>query len=106
MKRVEGLTLSRSKDKMDKDKEWYFYIVRCKDNSLYSGIAIDINDRVREHNRGTGAKYTLARRPVNLVYSEKQGDASKARKRESQTKSWSKIKKENLIKGFPRLRSE
>ena len=91
---------------MDKGKEWYFYIVRCKDNSLYSGIAIDVEDRVRAHNRGTGAKYTFARRPVTLVYSERLSNISEARKRESQVKGWSKTKKEQLILGFPRLRSE
>ena len=88
------------------DKDWYFFIVRCRDNSLYSGIATDVDDRVREHNRGTGAKYTSGRRPVTLVYSEKFHNASQARKREWQIKNWSKVKKEQLILGFPRLRSE
>jgi putative endonuclease len=88
------------------DKVWYFYIVKCKDNSLYSGIAIDVDDRVREHNRGTGAKYTLARKPVTLVYCERHSNVSEARKRESQVKGWSRTKKEQLILGFPRLRSE
>ena len=87
------------------DREWYFYIVRCKDNSLYSGITTDVNDRVREHNSGNGAKYTLYRRPVTLVYIERFNNVSKARKREIQVKGWSRIKKERLIVGFPRLRS-
>jgi putative endonuclease len=82
---------------MDKHKEWYFYIVRCKDNSLYSGIAINIDARVKEHNRGTGAKYTLGRRPVTLVYSEKLNNVSEARKRESKVKSWPRARKEQLI---------
>ena len=88
------------------DQTWYFYIVRCRDNTLYSGSTNDLEDRVREQNRGTGAKYTRARRPVNLVYSEKCGDVSRARKREEQVKRWPKVKKELLIVGFPRLRSE
>ena len=87
------------------DKEWYFYIVRCKDNSLYSGIATDIEDRVREHNKGNGAKYTRARRPVTLVYNERHHNMSEAMKRESRIKRWTKIRKEQLILGFPRLRS-
>jgi putative endonuclease len=91
---------------MGKDKEWYFYIIKCQDNSLYSGIAIDVEERIKEHNKGTGAKYTLNRRPVVLVYSEKFCNVSEARKRESQVKGWSRIKKEQLILGFPRLRSE
>jgi putative endonuclease len=88
------------------EQEWFFYIVRCKDNSLYSGITNDLDDRVREHNQGTGARYTLARRPVTLVYSEKYSNSTEARKREGQIKGWSKVKKELLIKGFPRLHSE
>jgi putative endonuclease len=88
------------------EQEWYFYIVRCRDNSLYSGITNDINNRVIVHNKGLGAKYTLSRRPVKLVYSEKYNNMSEARKRESQIKGWSRINKEKLIMGFPRLRSE
>jgi putative endonuclease len=88
------------------NQEWFFYIVRCRDGSLYSGITNDLEGRIEEHNRGTGAKYTFPRRPVTLVYSEKYGNASEARKREVQIKGWSRYKKEQLINGFPRLRSE
>jgi len=88
------------------EKEWYFYIVRCRDNSLYSGIATDVEDRVKEHNEGHGAKYTFSRRPVTLVYAERFNNVSQARKREMQIKAWSRIKKQRLIVGFPRLRSE
>ena len=88
------------------DQEWFFYIVRCRDDSLYSGITVDLEGRLREHNKGTGAKYTSIRRPVTLVYCERYDNVSKARKREEQIKRWSKTKKERLIGGFPRLRSE
>ncbi|HEX9896563.1 MAG TPA: GIY-YIG nuclease family protein [Dehalococcoidales bacterium] len=84
-------------------QEWFFYIVRCRDDSLYSGITVDIEKRLREHNKGTGARYTSARRPITLVYSEKYGNMSEARKREEQIKGWSKIMKERLIE---RTRSE
>jgi putative endonuclease len=87
-------------------QDWFFYIVRCRDNTLYSGITVDLEDRVGEHNRGTGAKYTSGRRPVALAYSEKCGSASEARKREYQIKRWPRAKKEQLIKGFHPLRSE
>ena len=87
-------------------QEWFFYIVRCRDGSLYSGITNNIEHRVKEHNRGEGAKYTFSRRPVKLVYSEKHNNTSEARKRESQIKGWPRTKKEQLILGFPRLRSE
>jgi putative endonuclease len=88
------------------EQEWFFYIVKCSDNSYYSGITNDIEHRVSEHNKGTGAKYTYSRRPVKLVYSEKHGNISQARERETQIKNWSRTKKEHLILGFPRLRSE
>jgi predicted GIY-YIG superfamily endonuclease len=94
--------------------EWYFYMVRCRDNSLYSGITDNPEERVKKHNSGAGAKYTFSHRPVNLVYTEKHTNQSEARKREIQVKSWSKEKKEQLVaglprvksRGFPRLRSE
>ena len=88
------------------EQQWYFYIVKCRDNSCYSGITNNIEHRVKEHNKGTGAKYTFGRRPVKLVYSEKQANISEARKRESQIKNWARVKKERLILGFPRLCSE
>ncbi|MDD5338778.1 MAG: GIY-YIG nuclease family protein [Dehalococcoidales bacterium] len=87
------------------EQEWYLYLVRCRDNSLYCGITNDIEHRIEEHNKGKGAKYTFSRRPVELVYSEKHANISEARKREAQIKIWAKAKKEQLIVGFPRLRS-
>jgi putative endonuclease len=62
---------------------YYLYILRCSDDTLYTGITTDIIRRVGEHN-GTqkGAKYTRARRPVTLVYNEVYPDRSSASKRE------------------------
>ena len=79
------------------DQKWLFYIVRCKDGSLYSGITNDLVNRLKEHNKGTGAKYTSGRRPVTLVYREKCGSLSEALKREAQVKNLSKGKKEQLL---------
>ena len=77
---------------------YFIYIVECSDNTLYTGIAKDIDKRVQEHNSSSkGAKYTKARRPVNLVYSEKVEDRSSALKREYAIKKLSKIKKLELI---------
>ena len=81
------------------DREWFFYMVRCKDGSLYSGITVNVAERLKKHNKGTGAKYTAVHRPVTLVYSEKCDTASAAMKREKQVKSWSKMKKEQLARG-------
>jgi predicted GIY-YIG superfamily endonuclease len=78
-------------------REWFFYMVRCKDNSLYSGITINVEERLKKHNNGTGAKYTSIHRPVFLVYSEKCNDVSATMKREKQVKRWPRIKKEQLV---------
>jgi predicted GIY-YIG superfamily endonuclease len=80
-------------------KEWFFYMVRCNDNSLYSGITINVEERLKKHNSGTGARYTSIHRPVNLVYSEKCSNIADAMKREKLVKRWPKIKKERLARG-------
>ncbi len=62
---------------------YYVYIVRCADDTLYTGIATELERRIEEHNSSDkGAKYTRARRPVTLVYSETHADRSLASKRE------------------------
>lgn len=77
---------------------FYVYIVRCSDNSLYTGITNDIIRRVKEHNQSSkGAKYTKSRRPVNLVYSRIIGSRSEALKEEYRIKNLTKKQKEKLI---------
>ena len=78
-------------------KGWFFYIVRCQDNSLYSGMTKNLEERVKKHNDGTGAKYTSSHRPVTLVHIERYDSASEAKKREQEVKRWPKRKKEQLI---------
>jgi putative endonuclease len=76
------------------NKDWYVYIVKCSDNSLYTGITVDLERRVVEHNTSKkGAKYTKSRRPVHLVYSETHQDRSSASKRESAIKKLSRSEK-------------
>ena len=78
---------------------WHVYILKCNDSSLYVGITTDIERRVQEHNQGkAGAKYTKARRPVALVYSEPATDRSEASQREAQLKKLSRAQKLELIK--------
>lgn len=79
--------------------DWFVYIVRCADDTLYTGIAMDTERREDEHNHDDrlAAKYTRVRRPVVLVYEEKCASRSAAAKRESQIKKLSKIQKEQLI---------
>jgi len=82
---------------------WFCYMVRCRDESLYVGIATDVLERVKRHNWGVGAKFTAARRPVTLVWTERQADYAAARRREEALKGWSRTKKLRLIEEFRRL---
>lgn len=77
----------------------YIYIVRCKDDSLYTGYTNNIEARIKKHNDGKGAKYTKTRRPVVLVYQESFETKSEALKREYEIKTYSRTKKIQLIKG-------
>ena len=73
-------------------------MVRCRDGSLYTGITLDVNRRVAEHNGSVrGARYTRSRRPVVLVLASLCGSRSKAAKREFCIKSLSKWQKEILV---------
>ncbi len=77
---------------------YFVYMVLCSDNTLYTGITTNLERRITEHNTSEkGAKYTKARRPVTLVYSEKYSDRSAASKREYAIKKMSKKEKEILI---------
>lgn len=78
---------------------WQVYIVRCADDTLYTGIARDVARRIAEHNAdgGPGASYTRSRRPVTLVYQEPAADRSVASRREYQIKQLSRGEKLALI---------
>ena len=80
-------------------KDWIVYILRCADNSLYTGITRDIVRRVDEHNNNDrlASAYARSRRPVKLVYMETHTDRSSASKREAVIKKMEKPEKEQLI---------
>lgn len=79
-------------------KDWFVYLVRCSDESLYCGISTDVKRRVEEHNFSKkGAKYTRSRRPVSLIGFLRAGNRSEAQKLEFKIK---KMKRENKIKFF------
>jgi len=65
---------------------WFVYIVRCADNSLYTGITNDLVERIKKHNAGKGAKYTRSRLPVKLVWREQKSSERAARRREAAIK--------------------
>ena len=76
----------------------YTYILRCADNSLYTGWTNNLDRRVSAHNAGKGAKYTKARLPVQLVYFESFETKEEAMSREYFIKKMSKKEKEKLIR--------
>lgn len=77
---------------------YFVYILKCSDDTLYTGITTDLKRRLDEHNNSVkGAKYTKLRRPVSLMYSEESKDRSSASKREYAIKKLSRLKKLELI---------
>lgn len=76
---------------------YYVYILRCADDTLYTGMTDDITRRVSVHNSGKGAKYTRGRGPVKLVYQEKCTDKSGALRREIEIKRLTRGEKLHLI---------
>lgn len=76
---------------------WFVYILKCGDDTLYTGITTDISRRLSVHESGKGAKYTKGRGPLTLVYQEECLDRSMASKREIEIKALSRSDKENLI---------
>jgi putative endonuclease len=77
---------------------FYCYILECSDGTYYTGWTTDPERRLRQHNRGNGARYTRNRRPVRLVYVEEQPDRSSAMRREIRIKRMSRLVKGKLIK--------
>ena len=80
------------------DKKWYLYILRCADDTLYTGITTDVEARLETHRSGKGAKYTRGRGPLELVYREECENHSQALKRELAVKAMSREEKQKLIK--------
>lgn len=79
---------------------YYVYIVECVDKTLYTGRTVNIEKRVREHNKSrAGAIYTRGRRPVTLVYAEICPSLSDVLKREAEIKKLSRVQKLQLING-------
>ena len=76
---------------------FFVYIVRCADGTLYTGWTTNLLRRLSAHNSGRGAKYTHARRPVELVYYESLASKSEAMSREWHIKQISRSQKDELI---------
>lgn len=78
-------------------KEWFIYILRCRDSTLYTGCTNDLEKRELLHNTGKGARYTRARRPVQVVYTEEVSSRGAALRREFAIKKMTREQKERLI---------
>jgi putative endonuclease len=83
--------------------DWYVYILRCADGTLYTGVTTDPERRLREHNAGgkLGARYTRARRPVELAYQEQAANRAEACRREAAIKKLSREAKLNAFLPSP-----
>ncbi|MCX6008305.1 MAG: GIY-YIG nuclease family protein [Chloroflexi bacterium] len=79
--------------------DWYLYIVRCRDGTLYTGISTDVDRRLAEHRQGgnAGARYLKGRAPLTVVLREKLGSRQLALKVENLVKKLPKAEKEKLI---------
>lgn len=78
-------------------KTWYVYMLLCVDDSLYTGIAVDIDARYRDHILGKGARYTRSHPPVAIVYRATFADRSSASKEESRIKKLTSTQKRQLL---------
>jgi predicted GIY-YIG superfamily endonuclease len=82
----------------EKDERWFVYILRCADDTLYTGITTDPVRRLRQHNNGSASRYTRSRLPVKMEYQEPKFDHSGALRRELAIKKLSRQKKEVLFR--------
>ena len=92
-----GKTLINCLPEGEKNKNFYTYILKCADNTYYTGYTVDLEKRITAHNTGRGAKYTARRTPVSLVYYETFSTKSAAMRREAEIKYMKRADKEKLI---------
>lgn len=76
---------------------WYVYILQCGDSTLYTGITTELQRRLEQHNSGKASRYTRARLPVKLLYSETTSNRTEAQKREYEIKQLTRREKLALI---------
>lgn len=87
-----------AKKRRKKAAAWLLYVLKCRDNTLYTGITIDVSRRVQQHNSGTASRYTRSRLPVRLIFSEPCRSRSQALKKEYAMKRLSRKKKEEYLR--------
>ena len=79
---------------------WFVYMLRCGDDSLYTGYTNDVERRLQVHQSGKGAKYTRSRLPVSLAYREELPSRSAAMRREAALKKYTRAEKLELVRAF------
>ena len=82
------------------ENQWYLYVLRCGDGTLYTGITTDVERRLEAHRSGRGAKYTRGRSPLTLVYQECCESHSHALRREREMKALPRQKKESFLEEY------
>lgn len=87
----------RTKKKVVKRDQYFVYLLRCADESIYTGMTNDVARRLKRHQSGAGARYTRMKGAVEVVYTEKCETMGEALKREAAIKRWSRQKKLDLI---------
>jgi len=87
------------------DKGWHLYILRCQGKTFYTGVTKDLKRRLKMHNEGKASKYTRARRPVKMIYSEDCDNHTMALVREYKVKALTRKGKEKLILGSKKIAS-
>lgn len=102
----EHATQSGLQQKAHNMETWFLYLIRCKDNSLYTGITTDVKRRFKEHqgNDRKGSKYLRGKAPLKLVLKKKIGNKSLSSKVEAKVKKLPKVKKEFLVKKKIRIK--
>lgn len=88
------------------EKQWLVYILRCGDDTLYTGITDDLSHRLEMHRTGKGAKFTHGRSPLMLVYREDAPSYSEALKREYRIKQLPRAEKLKLIESYNKTATE
>ncbi len=90
--------IRKSPARIENNKKWSLYILKCSDGSFYTGISNNLQRRLKMHQAGKASRYTRTRGPVEMLYSETCGDRSSALIRECEVKEWPRKKKEKFIK--------
>jgi predicted GIY-YIG superfamily endonuclease len=95
---VEASRMDRKQVSERAKGDWFVYLLRCSDETLYTGIAKDVARRFRQHNAGTASKYTRSRLPVKLIHLEAHPSQSSALKRELAIKALDRREKLAMVK--------